>query len=519
MTSLTLSQTLATPSEEVRSSVIMWTEGLSKSFGGQKVLDGISLQLRRGEVVLLRGDNGSGKTTLLNILSGNLEPDAGTLELSADGSEERFTFPRHWWETLNPFDHFTPERVAREGVGRTWQEIRLFPTLNLHDNIAVATPGQIGENPLLALLKNTAVRKQEAANLSGTRDMLAQLGLGSRIQASADRISLGQSKRVAISRAVRAGGQILFLDEPLAGLDGAGINHVLDMLGALVRDHNVTLVIVEHVFNIPLLLNRATTVWTLKRGHIEVQTPEAVQEEVESDANSGLRAWMTQLAGPSGHIRDWSVAGGAVFSVITPSDEHRGEPVLEVNEVVVRRGNRLIIGNETEGRVEGLSFILREGEILVLQAPNGWGKSTLLEAVAGLLPISSGEVRIWGRPIQSLPPWSRVKLGLTLLRSRDHSFPGLTVSEALHLTGHVELPESLHHLLGRKMSDLSGGEKQKMAIYAALKKDRPRVRLFDEPLSMLDRASIHQLRDVLKPGVGEALLIAVPGSPETLGEE
>src|SRR5206468_1936734 len=102
-----------------------------------------------GEVVLIRGDNGSGKTTALNILTGNLAPDAGTVHFFTNGHEEVIRFPRRWWEDLNPFNHFTPEWVARKGrVGREWQDIRLFNSQNLCDNVAVAAPEHPGENPL-----------------------------------------------------------------------------------------------------------------------------------------------------------------------------------------------------------------------------------------------------------------------------------------------------------------------------------------------------------------------------------
>ena len=90
--------------------VMLRAEGLKKRFGGQVVLDGVDLELRRGEVVLLRGENGSGKTTLLNILTGNLEPDAGTIHYLADDSPRSYHFPRRWWQELNPFDHFTDRK-------------------------------------------------------------------------------------------------------------------------------------------------------------------------------------------------------------------------------------------------------------------------------------------------------------------------------------------------------------------------------------------------------------------------
>src|SRR3990172_6371399 len=130
--------------------VVLSVRGLRKAFGGQVVLDDISLDLRQGEVILLKGENGSGKTTLLNILTGNLEPDIGNINVSINGSKETFKFPKPWWMELNPFDHFTPERLAWEGVGRLWQDIRLFPTMTTLDNVAIATPRQKGENTLMA---------------------------------------------------------------------------------------------------------------------------------------------------------------------------------------------------------------------------------------------------------------------------------------------------------------------------------------------------------------------------------
>ena len=113
--------------------VVMRASGLHKRFGGQVILDEAEFELRRGEIVLLRGPNGSGKTTLLNILTGNLEPDAGHIEIAADAAlgTEDFRFPPSFLHGLNPVDHFTPERIANEGVSRTWQDIRLFPTHSL----------------------------------------------------------------------------------------------------------------------------------------------------------------------------------------------------------------------------------------------------------------------------------------------------------------------------------------------------------------------------------------------------
>jgi ABC-type branched-subunit amino acid transport system ATPase component len=113
---------------------LLRVEGLSHAFGGQQVLQDVAVELRRGEVVLLRGANGSRKTTLLNILTGNVVPDRGSIELNTRRESVRFEFPRGWgWQQ----SRFTPDNLAQLGLGRTWQDIRLFDTQSLADNIAV----------------------------------------------------------------------------------------------------------------------------------------------------------------------------------------------------------------------------------------------------------------------------------------------------------------------------------------------------------------------------------------------
>ena len=215
--------------------VLMRARNLRKRFGGHTVLDSIDLELRQGEVVLLRGENGAGKTTLLNILTGNLEPDAGEISYLSNGGPRTYRFPRRWWEELNPFDHFTPEFVAREGVGRTWQDIRLFQAHSLRDNIAVSVLDQPGENPIHAVCSPRLVRRREIEVGEKADAILERFGLRERAGSSADRVSLGQSKRVAIGRALASHARIIFLDEPFAGLDRQGIRGVLEILASLVR--------------------------------------------------------------------------------------------------------------------------------------------------------------------------------------------------------------------------------------------------------------------------------------------
>lgn len=485
---------------------------LHKAFGGQVVLDGVNVQLRRGEVALLRGGNGSGKTTLLNILTGNMEPDAGVITLPSKGRDEVFTFPKAALRRANPFGHFAPESLARHGVGRSWQETRLFGTQSLRNNIAIAAPGQLGENPLAAVLRPVAVRKQDRALQSEAERALDELGLPGRGASTASRVSLGQTKRVAIARAVRAGANVLFLDEPLAGLDEAGISEVLRLLQSLARDEGLTLVIVEHVFNIPRILDFATTVWTLSEGRLTVEGPDEVRAEVECHLADGLPAWLRHAAGEDGEIETQTLPGGAVMSRVRPAGVTIGRAILEVSNLTVARGGRLVIGKlGSDGARQGVSFTLHQGELCVLQAPNGWGKTTLLEALAGLLPCT-GTVKLLGQTLKKQPAWVRRRLGLSLLQSREHTFAGLSVRESLRLSGVAGAPAGLEKLMERKVSDLSGGEKQKVAVACALSA-KPAAVLLDEPFLALDRSALNESWSSLQSCIAQCgMLIAVPGS-------
>jgi ABC-type branched-subunit amino acid transport system ATPase component len=493
--------------------VVLRIEGLAKAFGGQQVLDGVNAELRRGEVVILRGDNGTGKTTLLNILTGNLEADAGTIDLFTNGTHEHFHFPRRWWQDLNPFDHFTPERMAWEGVGRTWQDVRLFSTQSLRDNLAIAVPEQIGENPLGALTRLWQVRRQQREQSEGAREVLRRLGLDGREDSSADRISLGQSKRVAIARAVQAGARILFLDEPLAGLDGQGIEQVLGMLEQVAHQQQITMVIVEHVFHIPRLLDLADRIWTLADGCLTVQDSHEVHHEYQERSGGGLRQWLEEVAGPEGRVTDQSLPGGALLSIARRQSDRANEPLLEVCDLVIRRGLRLVIGQETTDGVEGLTFAVHEGDIAILQAPNGWGKTTLVEAIAGMLPVSAGTIYLRRSELPHLPAWQRRQLGLVTLQSQPSLFPSLTLRETLHLTSSPLIPSYLMHISHRPIGALSAGEKQQAALACAFRADSSYMYLLDEPFAAVDHTHIRKLQQDLRDlAKRSTFLITTPNS-------
>jgi len=473
-------------------SVLLMATGLKMAFGGQVILDNVNLELKAGEVVLLRGENGSGKTTLLNILTGNLEPDAGAIHYLADGSPRTYRFPRRWWHELNPFDHFAPEFVVREGIGRTWQDVRLFGSQSLRDNIAVAEPGHPGENPILALISpNPSARREDDINRDADA-MLARFGLAGREDSSADKISLGQSKRVAIARAVAAGAKVLFLDEPLAGLDRQGITEVLSLLEELVKKNRLTLIIVEHIYNHPHLHGLVTTHWLLEKGKLKLNNCVSISQgdECHSDESAQKRPeWFHLLASSDDEIIDEPLPRGALITRIRRPGIFKTPPIptLELRDLVVKRGTRTVIGLDADGNQSGFSLTLYEGEIAILQAPNGWGKSTLLAAICGLIKLDKGEIIQNGQSLNSLSVWDRVKKGISALPSNQHSFPNLSAEEVLTLAGNKSVISDLGYLSGRVCSSLSGGEIQTVGLKAQIENGLcPTVRIFDEPFAALD---------------------------------
>lgn len=213
--------------------VRLMAEGLSISFGGQQVLRNVDIDLTGGQIALLRGPNGCGKTTLLNVLSGFLKPDAGTASLEFNGTRVDIL-------------HETPDRLARLGVARLWQDVRLFPTMTVLENVLAASPHAIGINPVRALFSPAKVKQQEREFRAQAFSWLDMLGMEDRADSSGDKLSVGQSKRVAIARMLQTGSRVLLLDEPLAGLDHDSASKLVEDLNRLADATHRAMLIVEH---------------------------------------------------------------------------------------------------------------------------------------------------------------------------------------------------------------------------------------------------------------------------------
>jgi ABC-type branched-subunit amino acid transport system ATPase component len=508
-----LNQSVAQTAVEPTSSPekVLDARGLHKRFGGTDVLRGVDLSLRRGEVVLLRGPNGAGKTTLINTLTGHLEADAGEITIRTNGTVERFSFPFGTLKRLNPFLHFLPERVAREGVMRTWQDTRLFSSLGLAENIAVAAPAHPGQNPLNLFFRPGRVRRFEQTAANEARHRLNLLQLDGRDSSSGNRISLGQTKRVAIAQAISARARILFFDEPLAGLDADGIKSVVDMLRELSQDHGVSIVIVEHQMNAPHILQIADTIWTLDQG---VLTSRPIDDIATDSDPAGADIFEAFLVREGWQVaREQDLPRGAHLRVYRKKVLAKNSaPRLEIQGLAIKRGNRWVIGRENDSQevLGTLHFKLYPGDLGLLLAPNGWGKTTVLDALTGLACTVSGSITLNGRDCAEMPSWQRATMGIKYFRASKVVFPTLSRKETAQL---FRLNKSGNAMTGRNrlMNSLSGGE-QRHHLTQILAHHNYSLLVLDEPFSGLDDMAFRELATKLSENSfsAKATLMALP---------
>lgn len=233
-----------------RQSLLLFeAKNLSLSYGGRRILLELCFKLSKGEIVLLLGDNGAGKTSLLNLISGFGVPSAGEMIYSLRGSS--LCSPVH------------PEKLARLGVGRLWQDIRLFPEMTVLDNVLAATPRFVSSGPLTALLQKLKQSKASDAIAEATKN-LTLVGMEDRLFSSCDMLSVGQMKRVAIARLFQMGAELILLDEPLSGLDQNSCASMVNMIRDLGAKHGKAILLVEHRHGLARPV--ADRVWRLHSG-------------------------------------------------------------------------------------------------------------------------------------------------------------------------------------------------------------------------------------------------------------
>ncbi|MBL8837264.1 MAG: ABC transporter ATP-binding protein [Alphaproteobacteria bacterium] len=201
---------------------ILSTDSLSRRFGGLSAVADVSIDIVRGSVHAILGPNGAGKTTLINLLSGNIRPSAGTIRFKG---ADITGLPAH--------------RVARLGIGRSYQKTNIFRDFTCFENCFLAAQSRL---PSALRFFRPALRY--APEVARAERALALCGLARRRDTVATQMSYGEQRQLELGMMLATEPELLLLDEPLAGMGREESARVVDLLKALARDH--TLVMIEH---------------------------------------------------------------------------------------------------------------------------------------------------------------------------------------------------------------------------------------------------------------------------------
>jgi branched-chain amino acid transport system ATP-binding protein len=252
---------LAQQAPAVSAAPLLEVRDVSVVFGGIIALNGVSFDMQKGHILGLIGPNGAGKTTLFNCLSRLYQPSKGDILLEGDSILKR---PAH--------------KISEIGIGRTFQNVALFPNLSVRDNVRVGTHANTNSDIISDSLKLPWVRKGEAAINKTVNDILDYLDLQSVADTIVSGLPFGTQKRVELARALAAKPKILLLDEPAGGLNHEEVYILGDLIRRIRDDHGVTVLLVEH--HMGLVMSIADHVVALNFGKkLAEGTPNQVQND------------------------------------------------------------------------------------------------------------------------------------------------------------------------------------------------------------------------------------------------
>ena len=242
------------------SEIVLKVADVSKRFGGLQALADVGIEIHRGEVYGLIGPNGAGKTTFFNVLTGLYTPDSGTFELAG-----------------KPYTPTAVHEVAKAGIARTFQNIRLFAEMTALENVMVGRHARTHSGLLGAILKTKSFRKEEAEIEARAHELLAYVGIGHYADYKARTLSYGDQRRLEIARALATDPQLIALDEPAAGMN-ATEKVLLRELIDRIRNDNRTILLIEH--DVKLVMGLCDKVTVLDYGRSIAQgVPADVQKD------------------------------------------------------------------------------------------------------------------------------------------------------------------------------------------------------------------------------------------------
>ena len=228
-------------------SKLLEVSNLSMRFGGLLAVNGVALQLREKEIVSIIGPNGAGKTTVFNCLTGFYKPTHGVIRFRG---EEIQGLPGH--------------EIARKGIVRTFQHVRLFKEMTVLENLLVAQHRHMNTHFLAGLLKTPAFRRSEKEALDRAKFWLDTIGLTELSNRSAGNLAYGQQRRLEIARCMCTQPKILMLDEPAAGLNPKETEDLNNLIRQLRDQFDVSVLLIEH--DMKLVMDISDHIFVVNQG-------------------------------------------------------------------------------------------------------------------------------------------------------------------------------------------------------------------------------------------------------------
>lgn len=455
----------------------LFVHGLCKSYGPVQVLADASFEVRPGEVVALLGENGAGKSTVSNIIAGATKSDAGSIT----------------WRG-KPYSPANPAAAIDAGVGMIHQELKLLPDLSVAENVYV------GRLPM------RGGRIDRAGMNARASAQLKRLGLDVSPERKVRTLRIAAQQQVEIAKALTLNAELLIFDEPTAALGGEETELLFQQIRKL-KAEGMSFIYISH--RLDEIAEIADRVVVMRDGRIVAR---------HERADVPVRTVVEQMVGRSVE---------RMFPHLTPPRE---ETLLEVENL-----------SSPEKSFNNVAFSVKAGEILGIAGLIGAGRTELVRAIAGADPISSGSVRVAGKPVHLSGPAAAIKAGVVLV-PEDRKAQGVvldqTIGENLAFGNfdHVApngwvFPKAVQKFaeagiarLGVKgkpnqaVSKLSGGNQQKVIIAKWVSRP-PKVFILDEPTRGIDvgaRAAIYDvIADLARSGM--AVVVVSSDLEEVLG--
>jgi len=242
------------------SEVLLDIAGVNKRFGGLQALTDVAIRVERGQIVGLIGPNGAGKTTFFNVITGLYQPDSGRFELAG-----------------KPYSPSAPHTVAKAGIARTFQNIRLFGEMSALENVMVGRHVRTRQGVFGAIFRHKAARAEEAAIRARAQELLDFVGIGRFANRTAKFLSYGDQRRLEIARALATDPQLLALDEPAAGMNATEKLALRELL-VKIKNEGKTVLLIEH--DVKLMMGLCDRITVLEYGK---RIAEGLPSEIQKD--------------------------------------------------------------------------------------------------------------------------------------------------------------------------------------------------------------------------------------------